>query len=144
MPEERTVSAFTWITPPARSLMGLVQMTARTKVRQHYATETKVLLVRTLLNFIHMTHVAAQRLVKTRLPDQLSNSTTSRAKYFPRPHLWNLVYRMMTKMIPGLTKHQKNMVLPMYWMLRLLLPLTQPQDTLQRFWVTKRKPPYPT
>jgi hypothetical protein len=42
MPEERTVSALTWITPPARSLMGLVQMTARTKVRQHYATETKV------------------------------------------------------------------------------------------------------
>ena len=42
MPEERTVSALTWITPPARSLMGLVQMTARTKVRQHYAMETKV------------------------------------------------------------------------------------------------------
>lgn len=42
MAEERTVSAFTWITPALRSQTSVVQMTARTKVRQYYATEAKV------------------------------------------------------------------------------------------------------
>ena len=42
MAEERTVSAFTWITPASRSLMSIWQMGARTIVQQHY-TETKVI-----------------------------------------------------------------------------------------------------
>ncbi|KAF9475198.1 hypothetical protein BDN70DRAFT_957800 [Pholiota conissans] len=41
MPEERTVSAFTWITPPLRSRLRVGQMAARTIVRQHYSTENK-------------------------------------------------------------------------------------------------------
>ncbi|KAF8970648.1 hypothetical protein BDZ97DRAFT_1790298, partial [Flammula alnicola] len=41
MPEERTVSAFTWITPPLRNRLRVGQMAARTQVRQHYSTETK-------------------------------------------------------------------------------------------------------
>ena len=43
MPEERTVSAFTWISPPLRSRIRVRQMAWRTKVRQYYATETKVI-----------------------------------------------------------------------------------------------------
>ncbi|KAF9477045.1 hypothetical protein BDN70DRAFT_811256 [Pholiota conissans] len=42
MPEERTVSAFTWITPPLRSRLSIGQMAARTQIRQHYSTEKKV------------------------------------------------------------------------------------------------------
>ena len=45
MAEERTVSAFTWITPARRSLMSIRQMGARTIVQQHYTTETKVIRV---------------------------------------------------------------------------------------------------
>ncbi|KDR75453.1 hypothetical protein GALMADRAFT_140951 [Galerina marginata CBS 339.88] len=41
MPEERTVSAFTWISPPLRLRILVRQMAWRTKVRQYYATETK-------------------------------------------------------------------------------------------------------
>jgi len=44
MAEERTVSAFTWITPARRSLMSVRQMGARTIVQQHYTTETKVVI----------------------------------------------------------------------------------------------------
>lgn len=45
MPEERTVSAFTWISTPLRSRILVKQMAWRTKVRQYYATETKVLIL---------------------------------------------------------------------------------------------------
>ncbi|KAF9546815.1 hypothetical protein CPC08DRAFT_729838 [Agrocybe pediades] len=42
MPEERTVSAFTWITPPFHSRLLVGNMAARTQIRQHYATEAKL------------------------------------------------------------------------------------------------------
>lgn len=42
MPEERTVSSFTWITGPLRSQMSVQQMAQRTQVRQHFLSETKV------------------------------------------------------------------------------------------------------
>ena len=43
MPEERTVSSFTWITGPLRSHLTVAQMARRTQIKQHYSTETKVL-----------------------------------------------------------------------------------------------------
>ena len=45
MPEERTVSAFTWMSPPLRSKILVRQMAWRTKVRQYYTTEAKVWLI---------------------------------------------------------------------------------------------------
>lgn len=42
MPEERTVSSFTWITGPLRSHLTVAQMARRTQIKQHYSTETKV------------------------------------------------------------------------------------------------------
>ncbi|TFK63856.1 hypothetical protein BDN72DRAFT_927053 [Pluteus cervinus] len=42
MPEERTVSTFTWLTPPLRSQLSIGTMMATTQVRQYYQTENKV------------------------------------------------------------------------------------------------------
>ena len=42
MPEERTVSTFTWLTPALRSRLSVSAMTAMTQIRQYYKTEEKV------------------------------------------------------------------------------------------------------
>jgi hypothetical protein len=42
MPEERTVSTFTWLTPALRSRLSVPAMTAMTQIRQYYKTEEKV------------------------------------------------------------------------------------------------------
>lgn len=42
MPEERTVSTFTWMTPALRSRLSVPAMTAITQIRQYYKTEEKV------------------------------------------------------------------------------------------------------
>jgi hypothetical protein len=45
MPEERTVSSFTWLTPALRSRLLVPAMTAMTQIRQYYKTEEKVYLM---------------------------------------------------------------------------------------------------
>jgi hypothetical protein len=42
MPEERTVSTFTWLTPALCSRLSVPAMTAMTQIRQYYKTEEKV------------------------------------------------------------------------------------------------------
>ena len=42
MPEKRTVSTFTWLTPALRSRMSVSTMTAMTQIRQYYKTEQNV------------------------------------------------------------------------------------------------------
>jgi len=42
MPEERTGSKFTWLTPALRSRLKVPQMGAITMVNQYYETEKKV------------------------------------------------------------------------------------------------------
>ena len=42
MPEERTVSTFTWMTPALRSRLSVPTMTAITQIRQYYKMEEKV------------------------------------------------------------------------------------------------------
>jgi len=42
MPEERTVSTITWMTPALRSRLTVNQVGARAMIRQHYMTEKKV------------------------------------------------------------------------------------------------------
>ena len=39
MAEERTVSSFTWLTPPLRSKLAVASMARMTQIRQYYATE---------------------------------------------------------------------------------------------------------
>jgi hypothetical protein len=39
MAEERTVSAFTWLTPPLRSKLAVASMSRMTQIRQYYASE---------------------------------------------------------------------------------------------------------
>lgn len=41
MPEERTVSSFTWLTPSLRAAIKIGQVGAQTQIRQFYATEQK-------------------------------------------------------------------------------------------------------
>ncbi|KAF8328310.1 hypothetical protein F5887DRAFT_151909 [Amanita rubescens] len=41
MPEERTVSSFTWLTSPLRANMLMSSMVNMTKIRQYYQTEQK-------------------------------------------------------------------------------------------------------
>lgn len=56
MPEERTVSTFTWLTPALRSRLLVPAMTAMTQIRQYYKTEEKVnFMIPTILD-IHLTH----------------------------------------------------------------------------------------
>lgn len=50
MPEERTVSTFTWLTPSLRAAKKIGQVGAQTQIRQFYATEQKVSLFVTSLN----------------------------------------------------------------------------------------------
>lgn len=42
MPDERTVSKFTWMTPKERSKLSVGSMTAMVQIAQFYETEKKV------------------------------------------------------------------------------------------------------
>ena len=50
MAEERTVSGFTWMTPPLRSKLAVESMSRMTQIRQYYASE-KQHSVRLVFNF---------------------------------------------------------------------------------------------
>ena len=71
MAEERTVSSFTWLTPPLRSKLAVASMARMTQIRQYYATEKQhlVCLFNLFVSFLT-------------LPLQLRQKSHPRMKYF--------------------------------------------------------------
>jgi hypothetical protein len=73
MPEERTVSTFTWLTPALRSRMSVSTMTAMTQTRQYYKTEQKVskknwvFVLEILISYLSRTHSHGQILIRNLL-----------------------------------------------------------------------------
>jgi hypothetical protein len=72
MAEERTVSTFTWLTPPRRANLSVASMARMTQIRQYYASKKKHS-VRILLNFF---------VSLLKLPLQLRQKSHPRMKYF--------------------------------------------------------------
>jgi hypothetical protein len=71
MAEERTVSNFTWLTPPLRSKLAVASMARMTQIRQYYASE-KHHSVCILIFFVSF----------LTLPLQLRKKSHPRIKYF--------------------------------------------------------------
>jgi hypothetical protein len=72
MAEERTVSTFTWLTPPLRAKLSVASMARMTQIRQYYASE-KWHSVCILLNYCLPAHA---------LHLQLRQKSHPRMKYF--------------------------------------------------------------
>jgi hypothetical protein len=71
MAEERTVSTFTWLTPPLRSKLAVASMARMTQIRQYYATENQ--------HSVRLFNLFVSLLT---LPLQLRQKSHPRMKYF--------------------------------------------------------------